>query len=66
MSSKPELERTLDLPQAIGLAITMVVGSGLLMLPGLAYLKAGDAALYAWLIAALATAPLLPSRLSAA
>ena len=53
------LARTLGLAPAVGLAITMVVGSGLLVLPGLAYALSGSAAIYAWLISALAVAPIL-------
>ena len=54
-----KLEKTLGLLPAVGLAITMVVGSGLLILPGLAYQQAGSAAIYAWIISALVSVPLL-------
>jgi amino acid transporter len=37
MSNDNELKKTLGLFTSVGLAITMVVGSGLLILPGLAY-----------------------------
>lgn len=57
MNSK--LEKTLGLFPAVGLAITMVVGSGLLILPGLAYAESGGAAIYAWLISAIVSIPLL-------
>lgn len=40
-ANKSSLAKTLTLPQAIGLAVTMVVGSGLLALPGLAYQESG-------------------------
>ncbi len=53
------LEKTLSLPVAVGLAITVVVGSGLLALPGLAYEAAGGAAVYSWLISAVIIIPLL-------
>ncbi len=53
------LAKTLTLPQAIGLAITMVVGSGLLALPGLAYQESGSAAIYAWTMSMFITAPFL-------
>ena len=53
------LVKTLTLVPAIGLAITMVVGSGLLVLPGLAYEQAGGPAIYAWAISALVSVPLL-------
>ncbi len=49
----------LRLPGAIALAVTVVVGSGALVSPGVAYRQAGSAALYAWLVAALITVPLL-------
>lgn len=57
--SKATLAKTLTLPQSIGLAITMVVGSGLLVLPGLAYRESGTSAVYAWLISALICVPFL-------
>jgi amino acid efflux transporter len=47
------------LPGAVALAITIVVGSGALVLPGLAYHKVGDAAILTWAAAALFTVPLL-------
>ncbi len=53
------LAKTLSLPVAVGLAITVVVGSGLLALPGLAYEAAGGAAVYGWLISAVIIIPLL-------
>jgi len=56
---KPSLAKTLTLPQAIGLAITLVMGSGLLALPGLAYQQSGAAAIYAWIISTVITVPFL-------
>ena len=53
------LTKTLTLAPAVGLAITMVIGSGLLVLPGLAYHQTGNAAVYAWLVSAVACAPIL-------
>jgi amino acid efflux transporter len=53
------LEESLTLGPAVGLAITMVVGSGLLVLPGLAYASVGATSAYAWLISALVCIPLL-------
>ncbi len=53
------LAKTLTVGQAIGLAITTIVGSGLLVLPGLAYQQVGGAAMYAWLLNALLIVPLL-------
>ncbi len=59
MANPHRLTKTLGLAPAVGLAITMVVGSGLLVLPGLAYARSGGAAIYAWLISALAAVPIL-------
>jgi amino acid efflux transporter len=56
---RPELAKTLSVGQAIGLGITIVVGSGLLILPGLAYQQAHGAAIYAWLVDGLLVVPLL-------
>jgi amino acid efflux transporter len=53
------LSRSLTSSQAIALAITTIVGSGLLVLPGIAYQQVGNAALYAWIINALLVLPLL-------
>lgn len=54
-----QLEKTLNISQAIGLGVTIVVGSGLLLLPGLAYQGAGAASIYVWVICALLVIPLL-------
>jgi len=59
MSQQNSLAKTLTLPQAIGLAITLVVGSGLLALPGLAYRESGGSAIYAWLMTAAISVPFL-------
>ncbi|WP_017559499.1 APC family permease [Nocardiopsis baichengensis] len=58
----------LRLPGAVALAITIVVGSGALVLPGIVYGQVGDAALYTWIAASAATVPLLVvfARLGAA
>ena len=53
------LSKTLSITQAIGLGITVVVGSGLLLLPGIAYHQAGDASIYVWLLCGLLVMPLL-------
>jgi amino acid efflux transporter len=58
-SQNHQLKKTLGLVPAVGLAINLVVGSGLLILPGLAYQKAGGAAVYAWAVGALVSIPLL-------
>ncbi|HEX6289365.1 MAG TPA: amino acid permease [Herpetosiphonaceae bacterium] len=58
-TSSSELAKTLTIGEAIGLAISIVVGSGLLVLPGLAYQLSGGAAIYSWLLNALLVIPLL-------
>lgn len=58
-STAGTLRGHLRLPGAIALAITIVVGSGALVLPGIAFREAGTAALYAWGLAAAVTVPLL-------
>lgn len=58
-TSSSELAKTLTIGQAVGLAISIVVGSGLLVLPGLAYQISGSAAIYSWVIDALLVIPLL-------
>ncbi len=59
MDNANQLEKNLSLRAAIGLAITMVIGSGLLVLPGLAYAQVGASAFYAWAISAIAVGPIL-------
>ena len=54
-----KLKKTLSISQAVGLGITIVVGSGLLLLPGLAYQDAGASSIYVWVICALLVTPLL-------
>lgn len=49
----------LRLPGAVALAITVVVGSGALVLPGIVYGRVGEAALYTWIAASAAAVPLL-------
>jgi amino acid efflux transporter len=44
---------------ATGLAITIVVGSGALVVPGIAYLHSGRNALWGWVISAVLMVPLL-------
>jgi amino acid efflux transporter len=53
------LSAHLGLPGATALAITVVVGSGALVLPGIAYRQAGADAVFAWIVAAAVTIPLL-------
>lgn len=54
-----ELRKTLNVVKGVGVSVSMIVGSGLLVLPGLAYAKAGAGALFGWLLAALVVLPLL-------
>jgi amino acid efflux transporter len=54
-----DLDRTLTLWPAVGLAVTMVVGSGVLVLPGIAYDDRGAAAVWSWVAAAVVCIPLL-------
>lgn len=59
MSTPHKLTQTLTVTQAIALGVTIVVGSGLLILPGLAYERVGRSAIYAWLACALIVLPIL-------
>lgn len=59
MSEAHKLTKTLTVTQAIALGVTIVVGSGLLILPGLAYERVGRSAIYAWLACALIVLPIL-------
>lgn len=57
--SKPEsLKRTIGLPQAVALYIGSVLGSGVLIVPGLAAEIAGPASLLAWAFMAVLIVPL--------
>lgn len=58
-ATPPVLRPHLGLTGATALAVTVVVGSGALVLPGIAYAQAGATALYSWILAALITVPLL-------
>ena len=58
-SDPPTLRKVLTVSQAVGLALTIVVGSGLLVLPGLGYRNSGGAAIYVWLLDLALVAPLL-------
>jgi amino acid transporter len=57
--AEAHLGRVVTLWPAVGLAITLVVGSGVLVLPGLAYAAHGAAAVWSWVIAAAVCSPLL-------
>lgn len=54
-----ELKQMLTVLRGTGLMLNIVVGAGLLALPGLTVAIAGDQALWAWLVCAIAAAPLL-------
>ncbi|WP_147339352.1 APC family permease [Actinomadura spongiicola] len=54
-----ELRKTLTITRGIAVSISMIVGSGLLVLPGLAYASVGPSAVFAWGAAALVVLPLL-------
>lgn len=54
-----DLHKTLTVGRGIGVSISMIVGSGLLVLPGLAYAEAGSSAVWAWVLAAAVVLPLL-------
>lgn len=58
-ADEQSLARTLTAGQATALGVSIVVGSGLLILPGLAYQMAGRAAMYGWMAAAALVVPLL-------
>jgi amino acid efflux transporter len=54
-----ELKPTLTVLRGTGLMLNIVVGAGLLALPGLTVAVAGDQALWAWFVCAVAAMPLL-------
>lgn len=54
----PGLAKTLGLPQIIALYIGAVIGSGVLLIPGLAAEKAGPASSLAWLFMSILVLPL--------
>jgi len=54
-----DLKPTLTVLRGTGLMMNIVVGAGLLALPGLTVAVAGDQALWAWLVCAMASLPLL-------
>jgi amino acid efflux transporter len=57
--TRPQLVRSLTDLQALALAVSLVLGSGLMVLPGLAYRASGRASLYAWVLDAVVVVPLL-------
>ena len=57
MSASPELKKAIKLRHAVALYVSSVLGSGVLVLPGLAAQLAGPASLVAWVILSLASYP---------
>ncbi|HYO54048.1 APC family permease [Archangium sp.] len=53
------MERSLGVGGAVALALGIVIGAGLLVLPGMAYRMTGAASIYAWILDALLVVPLL-------
>ena len=58
-SKNIQLRKVLNLSQTVGLAITVVIGGGFLVLPGLTYQQTGSSATYVWLLVSLLMIPLL-------
>lgn len=56
---EPGLARSVGVLQATALGITIVVGSGTLVLPGVVYQQVGAGAFAGWVLAAVLVAPLL-------
>ena len=54
-----ELKKSVSALTGAGLMLNIVIGAGLLSLPGLAVKTAGEHAIFAWIICALASIPLL-------
>lgn len=58
MQQQTQLKKTIRLPQAVALYVGAVLGSGVLLVPGLAAEMAGPASLLAWGLMALMTLPM--------
>ena len=58
-SKNTQLRKVLTLSQTVSLAITVVIGGGLLVLPGIVYQQTGPSAIYVWLLDALLMVPML-------
>ncbi|WP_261376098.1 APC family permease [Brevibacillus brevis] len=54
----PGLAKTLRIPQIVALYIGAVIGSGVLLIPGLAAQKAGPASILAWLVMSILVLPM--------
>ncbi|RNB90880.1 amino acid permease [Brevibacillus nitrificans] len=57
-SNAPGLAKTLGLPQIVALYVGAVIGSGILLIPGLAAEKAGPASILAWLVMSILVVPM--------
>ncbi len=55
----PELSKSLNAWRGAALMLNIVIGAGLLALPGLAVQSAGHLAVYSWLVCALVSLPLI-------
>ncbi len=56
-SKSEELKKTINLSRGVSLTVGSIIGSGLLALPGIAYVKYGSASLVAWATTALLVLP---------
>lgn len=57
-TQSPGLHKTLGLPQIVALYVGAVIGSGVLLIPGLAAEKAGPASILAWLLMSILVVPM--------
>ncbi|MED4784555.1 APC family permease [Brevibacillus choshinensis] len=57
-AQSPGLHKTLGLPQIVALYVGAVIGSGVLLIPGLAAEKAGPASILAWLLMSILVVPM--------
>jgi amino acid efflux transporter len=54
-----ELKKTLNVWSGTAMALNLVIGAGLLIVPGIAYNQVGTSSIYAWLINAIVAIPFL-------
>lgn len=57
--SSRQLHKTLGVWSGTAMAVSLVVGAGILVVPGIAYHEAGTSALYAWILNSMFVIPLL-------
>ncbi len=57
MSKQGELKKTINLSKGVSLTIGSIIGSGLLALPGIAYVRYGTSSLIAWITTAFLVLP---------